>query len=112
MVAAVEIAAELGQDRPEHFVAADAGEVYPRDNRAVAAEIGGEHFQNQRLAAPFRSQQQAQPAPLIDQEVQPRQGLFVRGALVEPLLVTTLVKRRLPQTPMRLVHVLLPQLCP
>ena len=107
-VAAIEIAAELGGQRPEHFIAADARQVDPGDRRSAAAKLIGEDFQQQRLAASFRPQEQAQPAVLLDQEVQPRQGLFVRGTLIEGLRIETIVKRRFPQTPMRLVHGNLP----
>ena len=103
-IAAVEIASELGGQRPEHFIAADARQVDPCNHRSAAAKLCGEDFQQQRLAASFRSQEQAQPAVLFDQEVQPRQGLFMRGTLIEGLRIEPVVKRRFPQTPMRLVH--------
>ena len=93
----------VGQ-HPQHLGRLDANRLSLATGAAVAAELIGEDLQQQRLAAARRSDQQPQPAMLLDQEVQPGQGLLVRGALVEGLRIKAAPERGLAQTPVCLVH--------
>jgi hypothetical protein len=60
---------------------------------ALAVELIGEDLQHQRLAAARGPDEQSQPAALLDQEAEPGEGLFVRGALMERLRIEAAPER-------------------
>jgi len=95
---------QLAGQKPHHLQSVGPHQIDPRHRQAALAEIPGEHLEKQRLAASLRADEQAQATPIVDEEVESGQGLFVRRALVEEPRVESGPEGRLVETPVRVVH--------